>query len=195
MSGLAHLAIGALALAAALWLGARGWVASPDAAALLLGAAATSLLARIARALPHLALAGPRQSALRGAALQRAGLFGQRGAAAERAGGPRPEELLVRQLLCEGFAVVFALCAGLAAGAGRLLATAAVAALAVALLLRPALASFDAESRFDVEHVSTRESPLCIAGEILRGLKKPAACGEFGTRCTPDHPLGAPMVS
>jgi hydrogenase expression/formation protein HypD len=61
--------------------------------------------------------------------------------------------------------------------------------------LRPALASFDAESRFDVGGVSTRESPLCIAGEILRGLKKPAECGEFGARCTPDHPLGAPMVS
>jgi len=38
-------------------------------------------------------------------------------------------------------------------------------------------------------------SRICIAGEILRGLKKPADCAQFGTTCTPEHPLGAPMVS
>ena len=61
--------------------------------------------------------------------------------------------------------------------------------------LKPELASFDAEQRFDVDGVSAAESPECIAGEILRGLKKPHECAAFGGRCTPDHPLGAPMVS
>ena len=36
---------------------------------------------------------------------------------------------------------------------------------------------------------------MCIAGSILRGLKKPHHCPAFGTRCTPERPLGAPMVS
>ncbi len=61
--------------------------------------------------------------------------------------------------------------------------------------LRPEFARFDAEQRFDVADLSAHESPLCIAGEILRGLKKPHQCPVFGTRCTPEHPLGAPMVS
>ena len=61
--------------------------------------------------------------------------------------------------------------------------------------LRESFASFDAEKNFDVGHVATRESPLCIAGEILRGLRKPHQCSAFGTLCTPEHPLGAPMVS
>jgi hydrogenase expression/formation protein HypD len=63
------------------------------------------------------------------------------------------------------------------------------------LRLRGKYAEFDAETRFDVGGVTAQESPLCIAGEILRGLKKPGECSEFGRRCTPDNPLGAPMVS
>jgi len=63
------------------------------------------------------------------------------------------------------------------------------------LRLRPAFAEFDAEQRFDVGGLSAEESPLCIAGEILQGLKKPHACSAFGTLCTPEKPLGAPMVS
>ena len=61
--------------------------------------------------------------------------------------------------------------------------------------LRDAYARFDAERRFDVEAVSVEEDPACIAGQILRGVAKPVACEAFGTRCTPEHPLGAPMVS
>lgn len=61
--------------------------------------------------------------------------------------------------------------------------------------LRPEYARYDAEQRFDVGHLIAQESPLCIAGEILRGLKKPQQCAAFGSRCTPEHPLGAPMVS
>ncbi len=63
------------------------------------------------------------------------------------------------------------------------------------LRLREAYAGFDAESRFDVGELSAEESPLCIAGEVLQGLRKPDQCSQFGTACTPDNPLGAPMVS
>jgi len=61
--------------------------------------------------------------------------------------------------------------------------------------LRPAYAAFDAEQRFGVAGVTAQESPLCIAGQILQGLKKPHECRAFGLQCTPEHPLGAPMVS
>ena len=61
--------------------------------------------------------------------------------------------------------------------------------------LRDELAGYDAELRFDVGELVAQESPDCIAGEILRGLKKPHECAAFGTRCTPEKPLGAPMVS
>jgi hydrogenase expression/formation protein HypD len=61
--------------------------------------------------------------------------------------------------------------------------------------LRPEFAEFDAEKRFQVAHIQTQESPLCIAGQILQGLKKPHECSAFGTLCTPTSPLGAPMVS
>ncbi len=55
--------------------------------------------------------------------------------------------------------------------------------------------AFDAASRFDVETVETRESPICISGEILQGVKKPLDCPAFSTACTPQTPLGATMVS
>jgi hydrogenase expression/formation protein HypD len=61
--------------------------------------------------------------------------------------------------------------------------------------LRPEFAAFDAEKRFDVGHHTAQESPLCIAGQIMIGHRKPHECGAFGTLCTPEHPLGAPMVS
>ena len=61
--------------------------------------------------------------------------------------------------------------------------------------LRPEYAAFDAEQRFGVSSVAAQESPLCIAGQILQGTKKPHQCGVFGALCTPEHPLGAPMVS
>ncbi len=54
---------------------------------------------------------------------------------------------------------------------------------------------FDAEKIFQVEDIVTEESPLCIAGEVLQGIKKPVECSAFGKECTPEHPLGAPMVS
>lgn len=61
--------------------------------------------------------------------------------------------------------------------------------------LRPKFLQFDAEHRFDVASIQPEESPLCIAGEILQGLKKPHDCSAFGSQCTPEHPLGATMVS
>jgi hydrogenase expression/formation protein HypD len=61
--------------------------------------------------------------------------------------------------------------------------------------LRPEYAAFDAEQRFGVSSVEAQESPLCIAGQILQGTKKPHQCSAFGALCTPEHPLGAPMVS
>lgn len=54
---------------------------------------------------------------------------------------------------------------------------------------------FDAEKRFGVEGISTKESDICISGLILQGLKKPDECPAFGTLCTPQNPLGATMVS
>jgi hydrogenase expression/formation protein HypD len=61
--------------------------------------------------------------------------------------------------------------------------------------LKPEYASFDAETRFSVQQISPAESPLCIAGQILQGIRKPHQCSAFGTLCTPEHPLGATMVS
>jgi hydrogenase expression/formation protein HypD len=61
--------------------------------------------------------------------------------------------------------------------------------------LRQEYAAFDAEKRFEVSYIQTKESEACIAGQILQGLKKPVDCPAFGVLCTPDNPLGAPMVS
>jgi hydrogenase expression/formation protein HypD len=56
-------------------------------------------------------------------------------------------------------------------------------------------AAFDAERRFPVGGVTTEEPSVCIAGLVLRGQKKPSDCPAFGAICTPERPLGAPMVS
>jgi hydrogenase expression/formation protein HypD len=61
--------------------------------------------------------------------------------------------------------------------------------------LRSEYAAFDAEARFGVAGVTAQESAECISGLILQGLKKPHECPAFGTRCTPEQPLGATMVS
>ena len=63
------------------------------------------------------------------------------------------------------------------------------------LRLRPELSDFDAERRFDVSAIDTAEPAVCISGRILRGLSKPHDCPAFGSACTPEHPLGATMVS
>ncbi|HKK72806.1 MAG TPA: hydrogenase formation protein HypD [Candidatus Krumholzibacteria bacterium] len=63
------------------------------------------------------------------------------------------------------------------------------------LRLTDAYADFDAERRFSVESVTAQESDRCIAGLVLQGRAKPHECPAFGRECTPDSPLGAPMVS
>jgi hydrogenase expression/formation protein HypD len=61
--------------------------------------------------------------------------------------------------------------------------------------LSEAYAGYDAEQRFGISELSVPESSDCISGLVLQGIKKPIDCPAFGSRCTPDHPLGATMVS
>ena len=56
-------------------------------------------------------------------------------------------------------------------------------------------AHLDAEMRFGVAEHTTEEPQECISGLIMQGVKKPHECAAFGTLCTPERPLGAPMVS
>ena len=63
------------------------------------------------------------------------------------------------------------------------------------LALREEFADFDAEIRFGLGDLRVEESADCHAGEVLQGILKPHQCPAFGTRCTPEYPLGAPMVS
>jgi hydrogenase expression/formation protein HypD len=56
-------------------------------------------------------------------------------------------------------------------------------------------ALYDAESRFGIEGIKVSEHPNCMAGDVLKGIKKPVDCPEFGKTCSPANPLGAPMVS
>lgn len=61
--------------------------------------------------------------------------------------------------------------------------------------LRPEFSAYNAELRFKVDQIQAEESPLCISGLILQGLRKPDECPAFGRQCSPEHPLGATMVS
>ena len=61
--------------------------------------------------------------------------------------------------------------------------------------LRKEFESFDAEKKFNIGNIKVPENELCIAGDILKGIKKPNECSQFGKDCTPINPLGAPMVS
>ncbi len=63
------------------------------------------------------------------------------------------------------------------------------------LRLRPEYRKFDALNQFKLEDQVAEESSDCISGLILQGIKKPHQCPAFGKNCTPEHPLGAPMVS
>ncbi len=61
--------------------------------------------------------------------------------------------------------------------------------------LKPEYALYDAARKFKVDHIRTNEPAACISGQILQGIKKPNQCPAFGSLCTPEHPLGATMVS
>lgn len=61
--------------------------------------------------------------------------------------------------------------------------------------VRPEFASYDATQKFQVDIPEAPENAECIAGDIMKGIKKPFECPNFGTKCKPENPLGAPMVS
>ena len=61
--------------------------------------------------------------------------------------------------------------------------------------LAAAYRDIDAETRFGVADGWAVDNDVCIAGQILRGVKKPTDCPAFGGRCTPERPLGVTMVS
>jgi hydrogenase expression/formation protein HypD len=61
--------------------------------------------------------------------------------------------------------------------------------------LRAPYARFDARTRFGVEQITAEEPKECIAGDVLQGHRRPCDCPAFGVVCTPERPLGAPMVS
>jgi len=61
--------------------------------------------------------------------------------------------------------------------------------------LRGRFQKYDANRRFPFTGIPAHESPDCISGLILQGIKKPHECPAFAVKCTPENPLGAPMVS
>ena len=98
--------------------------------------------------------------------------------AVTRAGNPTAQKLV---------AEVFAVCDRKWRGIGTIPAS--------GLRLREEFRAQDAERKFDVGGISAEESPLCIAGQVLQGIRKPNECPAFGKQCNPERPLGAPMVS
>ncbi len=54
---------------------------------------------------------------------------------------------------------------------------------------------YDANLKFDISIEAAPENEECIAGQVLKGIKKPKDCPQFGKKCKPEFPLGAPMVS
>ena len=61
--------------------------------------------------------------------------------------------------------------------------------------LKPAFQAYDANLKFEVDIIEEPENKDCIAGLVLKGIKKPKDCPQFGKGCKPEFPLGAPMVS
>ena len=55
--------------------------------------------------------------------------------------------------------------------------------------------NYNARVKFNIDIPVAEENKECISGDIMKGLKKPKQCPNFGTKCRPEHPLGAPMVS
>ncbi len=108
----------------------------------------------------------------------RAGVENQYSRAVRREGN-RPAQELIRQ--------VFAVVPRRWRGVGEIPAS--------GLGLRDAYAAFDAERKFGVAGLRVEEPTDCLSGLVLQGKIKPHECPAFGTRCTPEHPLGATMVS
>src|SRR5664279_2031182 len=61
--------------------------------------------------------------------------------------------------------------------------------------VKQSYSEYDAEKKFNIDIEEAQENPECIAGDIMKGIKKPYECQHFGKRCKPVSPLGAPMVS
>jgi len=61
--------------------------------------------------------------------------------------------------------------------------------------VREKYANYDADKKFNIDITEAPENKDCIAGDIMKGIKKPIECPQFGKGCTPQNPLGAPMVS
>jgi hydrogenase expression/formation protein HypD len=61
--------------------------------------------------------------------------------------------------------------------------------------VKEAYRDYDADRKFNISIVEAPENPECIAGEVMKGIKKPFECQHFGKKCKPVNPLGAPMVS
>jgi hydrogenase expression/formation protein HypD len=61
--------------------------------------------------------------------------------------------------------------------------------------LRPEFEAYDANKIFHLELITAEEPAECMSALVLQGLRKPIDCSAFGMRCTPENPLGAPMVS
>lgn len=61
--------------------------------------------------------------------------------------------------------------------------------------VKESLAIYDANRKFAINIPKASECADCIAGLVLKGIKKPFECSQFGKACTPEKPLGAPMVS
>jgi hydrogenase expression/formation protein HypD len=63
------------------------------------------------------------------------------------------------------------------------------------LMLREEFAAMDAAQAFDIPYEEVEDPPGCLCGEILQGIRRPPDCALFGTRCTPEEPIGPCMVS
>lgn len=61
--------------------------------------------------------------------------------------------------------------------------------------LKDEFRDFDANLKFEIDIKKANESEICIAGSVLKGIKKPIECPAFSKICNPENPLGAPMVS
>jgi len=55
--------------------------------------------------------------------------------------------------------------------------------------------NYNARVKFKISTGEAKEDETCISGDIMKGLKKPLDCPNFGKACKPEHPIGAPMVS
>lgn len=63
------------------------------------------------------------------------------------------------------------------------------------LCIRDKYEQYDATKRFQLKTGHVKKERFCVSGEIMKGKMLPDTCIHFGKRCTPEHPLGAAMVS